>query len=59
VAKNPEVVLVDPLDVDSIADGLARALAMESTELGRARRRDSVAALTWANSALDHLAGWR
>jgi glycosyltransferase involved in cell wall biosynthesis len=59
VTNNPEVVQVDPLDVDSIADGLTRALAMESTQSGRDRRRDSVAALTWANSALDHLAGWR
>ena len=59
VANNPEVVRVDPLDVASIASGLVRALATSENETSAARRRDSVATLTWANSALDHLAGWQ
>ncbi len=59
VANNPEVVRVDPLDVASIANGLVRALATTDNETSAAQRRDSVATLTWANSALDHLAGWQ
>jgi glycosyltransferase involved in cell wall biosynthesis len=59
VANNPEVIRVDPLDVASIAQGLLRALEMDDNETGAAQRRDSVATLTWANSALDHLAGWQ
>jgi glycosyltransferase involved in cell wall biosynthesis len=58
VANNPEVVDVDPFDVASISDGLLRALAMDASETGAQRRRASVAELTWANSALDHLDGW-
>jgi glycosyltransferase involved in cell wall biosynthesis len=58
VANNPEVVLTDPFDVASIADGLVRALTLDSSSTGAARRRASVADLTWANSALDHLDGW-
>jgi glycosyltransferase involved in cell wall biosynthesis len=59
VVENDEVVLVDPLDVDAIAQGLLAALAAPDDELARARRRASVAALTWRNVALDHLAGWQ
>ena len=58
VANNSEVVHVDPFDVASISDGLLRALAMDDSETGAQRRRASVADLTWANSALDHLDGW-
>jgi len=58
VANNPEVVHVDPFDVASISDGLLRALATDASETGAQRRRASVADLTWANSALDHLDGW-
>jgi glycosyltransferase involved in cell wall biosynthesis len=58
VAANEEVVLVDPLDVDAIAAGLLRALSLGTDENVRARRRDTVAALTWKNVALDHLAAW-
>jgi glycosyltransferase involved in cell wall biosynthesis len=58
VADNDEVVRVDPLDVASIAQGLVRALATDTDEASATRRRSSVAGLTWANSALDHLAGW-
>jgi len=59
VAGNTEVVLVDPLSVEAIADGLARALAVDDDEPARSRRRGSVASLTWRNVALDHLAAWR
>ena len=58
VANNPEVVHVDPFDVASISDGLVRALSTDGGETGAQRRRASVADLTWANSALDHLDGW-
>jgi glycosyltransferase involved in cell wall biosynthesis len=59
VAANDEVVLVDPLDVEDIADGLLAALSVSLDEPARARRRASVSELTWRNVALDHLAGWR
>jgi glycosyltransferase involved in cell wall biosynthesis len=58
VSNNPEVVHVDPFDVASIRDGLLRALTFDDGETGAQRRRASVADLTWANSALDHLGGW-
>ncbi len=57
VRANVEVVLVDPLDVASIAEGLVVALARN--DAGAAdRRRESVAELTWHHAALDHLAAW-
>lgn len=59
VNGNAEIVLVEPLDVDGIAQGLLTALAMADDERARERRRASVAPLTWRNAALDHLAGWR
>ncbi len=58
VARNVEVVRVDPLDVSAIAQGLKDALSREDDETSRAARRASVADLTWANSARDHLEGW-
>lgn len=59
VAHNPEVIVVDPLDVAAIAEGLVAALSLSHDDAARARRRDSVADLTWRNVALDHLASWR
>jgi glycosyltransferase involved in cell wall biosynthesis len=59
VANNNCVVRVDPLDVDAIAHGLVRAVALGDDEVSATRRRASVADLTWRNSALDHLAGWQ
>jgi glycosyltransferase involved in cell wall biosynthesis len=59
VVSNDEVVRVDPLDVDAIAEGLVRALSQDNDETGRERRRASVSSLTWRNAALDHLAAWR
>ena len=59
VAQNPQVVIVDPLGVSSIADGLAGALELDAGPAGAQRRRDSVAELTWANAARDHLEGWQ
>lgn len=58
VTDNDEVVFVDPLDVMSIAGGLAEVLGRDDDRDARARRRASVSQLTWRNSALDHLAGW-
>jgi glycosyltransferase involved in cell wall biosynthesis len=57
--ENPEVVLVDPLDVSAIAAGLVTALTLPDDEPARQRRRASVADLTWRNVALDHLACWQ
>ena len=59
VAANPEAVLVSPLEVESIAEGLARAAALARTPADRERRRASVAANTWRRCALDHLEAWR
>jgi glycosyltransferase involved in cell wall biosynthesis len=58
VVANDEVVLVDPLDVDSISLGLIRALSLSVEEAASERRRATVASLTWHNVALDHLAAW-
>jgi len=55
VNKNENVVLVDPLSEDSIADGLIRALALDEHD---EKRKQSVSEFTWKNCALDHLAGW-
>jgi glycosyltransferase involved in cell wall biosynthesis len=59
VINNPEVVLVDPLDVSAIAAGLVMALTLHNDESARRRRRESVADLTWKNVALDHLRSWQ
>ena len=59
VASNESVVRVDPLDVSSVADGLARALEQGVDEASASARRASVADLTWRQCALDHLAAWR
>lgn len=59
VQDNTEVVRVDPLDVNSIAQGLLTALTMGNDVASRSRRRASVADLTWRNVALDHLAAWQ
>ena len=58
VAANPEVVVVDPLDVSSIGAGLLRALDQSDELDARERRIDSVGSLTWRNCALDHVEGW-
>jgi glycosyltransferase involved in cell wall biosynthesis len=59
VHDNDEVVRVDPLDVNAIAQGLLTALALGDDDASRSRRQASVADLTWRNVALDHLAAWR
>lgn len=59
VATNPEVVRVNPLDVDEIAAGLLAAMSQDDDEASKERRRASVASLTWRNAALDHLAAWQ
>ncbi|MGH9020793.1 MAG: hypothetical protein ACRDV0_07215 [Acidimicrobiales bacterium] len=58
VADNPEAVVVDALDVSAIGEGLCHAVTLDDDDAARARRRDSVAGLTWHASALDHVAGW-
>ena len=59
VAGIDAVVRVDPMDVESIADGLERALAEGDDATARARRHAAVSDLTWVNSARDHMAGWQ
>jgi len=59
VAANELVVRVDPLDVESIAEGLLAALRLGDDDESQAARRHSVADLTWRNVALDHLAAWQ
>ena len=58
VEGNAEVVLVDPLDEGSIAEGLVRVLELGDDPLSREQRRASVADMTWHNCALDHLKAW-
>ena len=58
VDGNHEVVMVDPLLEESIAQGLLDALDQGNDPLSRERRRESVADMTWLNCALDHLAAW-
>ncbi len=59
VASNDQVVRVDPLDVESIAQGLVGALHEGVDDASRLARCESVADLTWRNVALDHLAAWQ
>jgi glycosyltransferase involved in cell wall biosynthesis len=59
VDGNREVILVDPLSDESIAQGLVRALELGDDEVSRERRRMSVAHMTWRNCALDHLLAWQ
>lgn len=59
VTNNDQVVLVDPRNVEAIALGLVKAAVLDDDEQSAARRRASVADLTWRNAALDHLAGWQ
>jgi len=59
VAANALVIRVDPLDVESIAEGLIAALRLGDDDESQAARRRSVADLTWRNVALDHLAAWQ
>ncbi|MBU6495123.1 MAG: glycosyltransferase family 4 protein [Acidobacteria bacterium] len=58
VARNERAVRVSPHDVDEVADGLRRAVAEGNDASLRESRRLSVADLTWANCARDHLAAW-
>ena len=59
VTTNDLVVRVDPLNVESIAEGLLGALREGDDVDSQAARRRSVADLTWRNVALDHLAAWQ
>jgi glycosyltransferase involved in cell wall biosynthesis len=59
VANNGLVIRVDPLDLESIAEGLLTALTQSDGDDARRARRQSVADLTWRNVALDHLAAWQ
>lgn len=51
-------VIVNPLDIDSIASGLVRAAALSNDDAAREARRRSVATLTWRAMAEQHLAVW-
>lgn len=55
---NAEAVVVDPLDVEDIARGLLEAARQRDGADERARRRESVAHLTWAQCARDHVVAW-
>ncbi|MGD0852140.1 MAG: glycosyltransferase [Acidimicrobiales bacterium] len=59
VANNALVIRVDPLDLESIAEGLLAALNQGVDQEAQLARRASVADLTWRNVALDHLAAWQ
>jgi glycosyltransferase involved in cell wall biosynthesis len=59
VAGLTEVTVVDPLEIDAIADGLVAAATAGDDESDRARRRAAVSSFTWRNCALDHLAAWQ
>jgi glycosyltransferase involved in cell wall biosynthesis len=59
VATNAEVILVDPLSTSSMVSGLCDALDQDKGDAGAKSRMQSVAHLTWRNSALDHVAGWQ
>ena len=58
VLGNENVVLVDPLDIDDVVEGLLTAVAADDSETTRRRRSSSVEQLTWANCARDHLVAW-
>ncbi len=59
IVSNPEVVLVNPLDIESIVQGLLDSLQLSSAATDRRRRQSSVASLTWAQMAREHLRAWR
>ena len=54
-----DVITVDALALESIAEGLARAIALPDDEASRTARRSSVASLTWGAMAQQHIAGWQ
>jgi glycosyltransferase involved in cell wall biosynthesis len=54
-----DVVTVDALALESIAEGLTRAVALADDGASRAARRSSVASLTWGAMAQQHIAGWQ
>jgi alpha-1,3-rhamnosyl/mannosyltransferase len=58
VMGNNQVVLVNPLDVDSICEGLVSAAQSDDDDVARERRRRSVSHLTWITCARDHLVAW-
>lgn len=59
VAGNHEVTLVDPLSIESIVEGILTTLQVGVAANDRRRRQGSVADLTWASMAKEHLAVWR
>jgi len=54
-----DVVAVDALSVESIAEGLTRAIALPDDEASQAARRSSVASFSWSAMAEQHIAGWQ
>ena len=59
VQGRSDVVTVEALSVESIAEGLQRAIALPDDEPARSERRQSVASLTWSSMAEQHIAGWQ
>jgi len=59
VNDNMHVVKVNPMETSSIAQGLVAAISQGDASDDKSARAASVAALTWRNCALDHLAGWQ
>jgi glycosyltransferase involved in cell wall biosynthesis len=59
VLGRSDVVVVEALSVEGIAEGLQRAIALPDDEAARADRRFSVASLTWGAMAEQHIAGWQ
>ena len=59
VQGRSDVVVVDALSVESIAEGLRQAVALPDDEASRTVRRASVASLTWSAMAEQHIAGWQ
>ena len=57
VQGRSDVVTVEALSVENIAEGLQRAIALPDDEATRSNRRSSVASLTWSSMAEQHIAG--
>ena len=59
VQGRADCVLVDPLDVESIAAGLKESQSLSTDSQEMTLRRESVAQLTWGAMAREHIAGWQ
>jgi len=59
VQGRSDVIVVEALSVESIAEGLRRVVALPDDEISRTARRTSVTSLTWRSMAMQHIAGWQ